>query len=123
VGASFPILGIKMLPRGAPRINERSCFVRVNAGAKVGLLLHLLGAVVGGPSLSKRGGCPQRQSQTFERDRLDFGRSTLADCAAPAARRLPPSYGHAGQCCSHDYQKLLRQNGFKLSMGGRVNFY
>ena len=27
------------------------------------------------------------------------------------------------QYCSHDYQKLLKQNGFKVSMSGKGNYY
>ena len=27
------------------------------------------------------------------------------------------------QYCSHDYQKILRQNGFKVSMSGKGNCY
>ena len=46
---------------------------------------------------------------------------------AVALRQPPSGYIHhtdrGSQYCSHDYQKLLRQNGFKVSMSGRGNCY
>ena len=38
-----------------------------------------------------------------------------------AAKGRHSSYG--SQYCSHDYQKLLRQNGFKVSMSAKGNCY
>ena len=46
---------------------------------------------------------------------------------AVALRQQPKSCtlhsDRGSQCCSHDYQKLLRQHGFKLSMSGKGNCY
>ena len=46
---------------------------------------------------------------------------------AVALRRLPPGCIHhtdrGAQYCAHDYQKLLRKNGFKVSMSGKGNCY
>ena len=46
---------------------------------------------------------------------------------AVALRRPPPSCIHhtdrGAQYCAHDYQKLLRKNGFKVSMSGKGNCY
>ncbi len=46
---------------------------------------------------------------------------------AIALRRPPKGCVHhsdrGSQYCSHDYQKLLRQNGFKVSMSGKGNCY
>ena len=44
------------------------------------------------------------------------------------AIRLPPKdcihhTDRGSQYCSHDYQKILRQNGFKVSMSGKGNCY
>ena len=44
---------------------------------------------------------------------------------AIAIRRPPPGCIHhtdrASQYCSHDYQKMLRKHGFKVSMSGKGN--
>jgi putative transposase len=44
-----------------------------------------------------------------------------------ALRRLPKGVIHHSdrgfQYCSHDYQKLLQKQGFKISMSGNGNFY
>lgn len=46
---------------------------------------------------------------------------------AVALRRPPPGCIHhtdrGTQYCAHDYQKLLRKNGFKVSMSGKGNCY
>ena len=46
---------------------------------------------------------------------------------AVALRRPPPGCLHhtdrGSQYCAHDYQKILRKNGFKVSMSGRGNCY
>ena len=46
---------------------------------------------------------------------------------AVALRRPPPGCIHhtdrGSQYCAHDYQKLLRNNGFKVSMSGKGNCY
>lgn len=46
---------------------------------------------------------------------------------AVALRRPPPGCirhtDRGAQYCSHDYQKLLRKNGFKVSMSGKGNCY
>jgi putative transposase len=46
---------------------------------------------------------------------------------AIAIRRPPPGCMHhtdrGPQYCAHDYQKLLRKHGFKLSMSGKGNCY
>ena len=46
---------------------------------------------------------------------------------AVAIRRPPPGCIHhtdrGSQYCSHDYQKLLRKHGFKVSMSGKGNCY
>ncbi|AVI58339.1 IS3 family transposase [Paracoccus yeei] len=46
---------------------------------------------------------------------------------AVALRRPPPGCIHhtdrGAQYCAHDYQKLLRKNGFKVSMSGKGNCY
>jgi len=46
---------------------------------------------------------------------------------AIAIRRPPPGCTHhtdrGSQYCAHDYQKLLRNNGFKVSMSGKGNCY
>ena len=46
---------------------------------------------------------------------------------AIAIRRPPPGCVHqtdrGSQYCAHDYQKLLRTYGFKVSMSGKGNFY
>ena len=46
---------------------------------------------------------------------------------AIALRRPPPGYIHhtdrGSQYCAHDYQKLLRKHGFKVSMSGKGNCY
>lgn len=46
---------------------------------------------------------------------------------AIAIRRPPPGCIHhtdrGSQYCAHDYQKLLRNNGFKVSMSGKGNCY
>jgi transposase InsO family protein len=46
---------------------------------------------------------------------------------AIALRRPPKDCIHptdsGSQYCSHDYQKLLRQSGFKVSMSGKGNCY
>lgn len=44
------------------------------------------------------------------------------------ALRRPPKgcihhTDHGSQYCSHDYQKILRQHGFKVSMSGTGNCY
>jgi putative transposase len=40
-----------------------------------------------------------------------------------AIQRLHSSHGSRSQYCSHDYQKILRLNGFKVSMSGKGNCY
>ena len=46
---------------------------------------------------------------------------------AIAIRRPPPGCVHhtdrSSQYCAHDYQKLLRKHGFKVSMSGKGNCY
>lgn len=46
---------------------------------------------------------------------------------AVALRRPPPGCIHhtdrGAQYCAHDYQKLLRRHGFKVSMSGKGNCY
>lgn len=46
---------------------------------------------------------------------------------AMAIRRPPPGCVHRTGCgsqfCAHDCRKLLRKDGFKVSMSGRGNFY
>ena len=46
---------------------------------------------------------------------------------AIALRRPPPGCVHhtdrGSQYCAHDYQKLLRKKGFKVSMSGKGNCY
>ena len=46
---------------------------------------------------------------------------------AIAIRRPPPGCVHqtdrGSQYCAHDYQKLLRKHGFKVSMSGKGNCY
>ena len=46
---------------------------------------------------------------------------------AIALRRPPKGCIHhsdrGSQYCSHDYQKILRQHGFKVSMSGKGNCY
>ena len=46
---------------------------------------------------------------------------------AIALRRLPPGCIHhtnrRSQYCAHDYQKLRRNNGFKVSTSGKGNCY
>ena len=46
---------------------------------------------------------------------------------AVALRRPPPGCIHhtdrGAQYCAHDYQKLLRKNGFSVSMSGKGNCY
>jgi putative transposase len=46
---------------------------------------------------------------------------------ATALRKPPPGCLHhtdrGSQYCSHDYQKQLRQHGFKVSMSGKGNCY
>ncbi len=46
---------------------------------------------------------------------------------AVALRQLPGGCTHhtdrGSQYCSHDYQKLLRQHGFQVSMSGKGNCY
>jgi hypothetical protein len=51
-------------------------------------------------------------------------RSPCSRCATPTAKGLHSPYGVRGsQYCFHDYQKLLRQFGFKVSMSGKGNCY
>ena len=40
-----------------------------------------------------------------------------------AVKGLHPSHRFGRQYCSHDYQKILRQHGFKVSMSGKGNCY
>ncbi len=46
---------------------------------------------------------------------------------AIAFRGLPKGFIHytdrGSQYCSHDFQKILRQDGFKVSMSGKGNCY
>lgn len=60
-------------------------------------------------------------------NRLKSGLATQALNTAIALRRPPPGCIHhsdrGSQYCSHDYQKRLREHGFKASMSGKGNCF